>query len=78
MNRRERRLWKKKTRRIGVALASLALLGASLGLTGLASANNGVSNNDGPGNFDNCTKVGQSNGFGWETSTNKSFHACDL
>jgi hypothetical protein len=38
MNRRERRVWKKKTRRIGIVLASVAMLGASVGVTGIASA----------------------------------------
>jgi hypothetical protein len=38
MNRRERRVWKKKTRRIGIVLASVAMLGASVAVTGIASA----------------------------------------
>jgi hypothetical protein len=38
MNRRERRVWKRKTRRIGIALASVAALGASVGLSGIGGA----------------------------------------
>ena len=38
MNRRERRVQKRKMRRIGVAVASLAMLGATVGLSGVASA----------------------------------------
>ena len=41
MDRRERRLHKRKVRRVGVAVASVALLGASLGLGGIAAAANG-------------------------------------
>jgi hypothetical protein len=41
MNRRERRIWKRKTRRIGVALASVAMLAATAGLGGAAFGANG-------------------------------------
>jgi hypothetical protein len=38
MNRRERRVWKRKTRRIGVLLASVALAATTAGLGGAALA----------------------------------------
>jgi hypothetical protein len=41
MNRRERRIHKRKVRRIGVAFASVAMLAATAGLGGVAVAANG-------------------------------------
>jgi hypothetical protein len=70
MNRRERRVWKKKTRRVGVVVASVAMLGASVGLSGLGGAYpNYRVDNDGPGagnypkyNY-NCTGDDQANNY---------------
>jgi hypothetical protein len=39
MERRERRIHHRKVRRIGIAVASVAMLGATLGLSGVATAN---------------------------------------
>jgi hypothetical protein len=38
MNRRERRVWKRKTRRVGVVLASVAMVAGSAALGGVALA----------------------------------------
>ena len=64
-----------KIRRVIVAaVLTLGLVGVS---ASAAFANNGVANNDGPGNFNNCTKFDQANTFGWLNMPNESFHACD-
>ena len=65
MNRRERRLRKRKVRRIGVAMASVAMLGATVGLSGVAYAGHEGSNS------------GESNGsahYNAVESTDGTFH----
>jgi hypothetical protein len=49
MNRRERRVYKRKMRRVGAVLASMAMLGATAGLGGIALAEGGGGGGTGGG-----------------------------
>ena len=75
MGRRERRIHKRKVRRIGIAVASVAMLGATLGLSGVAAANGSG------GRYDQCNPgpntVGQYASNFRNYNTSNAWNACD-
>ena len=60
MDRRERRVYKRKMRRVGVVLASMVMLGATAGLGGAAFAGSGTRCSPG-----NCRENGGFGGFSY-------------
>jgi hypothetical protein len=75
MDRRGRRAHRRKIRRIGIAVASVAMLGTTLGLTGVAAANGSG------GRYDQCSPGPNSYGgphSGWTNyDTGRAGNACD-
>jgi hypothetical protein len=75
MTRRERRIRHRRVRRVLASVTALGVLGMGVGLAGPAVANNGRDNNNGPGNFTNCTGDDQANAS-IATENGQSWHAC--
>ena len=82
MNRRERRVWKRKTRRMGVALASAALLAATAGLGGIAlaegSGGGGFGGGSGEGGYGHGGIIqGPGTGSGFNSSIGQETQWCN-
>ena len=75
MNRRERRVHKRKMRRVGIVLASMMMLGATAGLGGVAFANG--SNGRGDQCYPGPNTVGYSASNYRNYNIGNAWNACD-
>jgi hypothetical protein len=76
MNRRDRRIQRRRLRRAGVVFAAMVALGATAGIGGTAFANSGRASNGSTGQYDNCTGLYQA-GSGNALHRGDSWHAAD-